>query len=547
MPTETHPLLARRHPGWEVADHWRFLIDAYLGGPTWTQRHIFRFYKEGEAEFKDRQARAYRQNLSRRVVKTYTSHLFKVPAVRDRSGAPEAVKAWWTDADKEGRSIEDLMRLVSDWSGAVSPVFVVVDRPGRPQGLQGVPLSVADEQTLGLRPYAYVVMPTQVLDFGLDEDGAFTWIAIEERGRDDADPLTATGAAVTRIRLWTREDWSLYQVDPEAEGGLRLVTPPTPHGLGRVPVVQVSHEDGPDRYRGVALLEEIAYKDRAIANNESRLDAIICDQTFSQLAIPHKGLLASAGRDEDGKRRAMIEMGTRRVFLFNDDAQHPPMYLSPDADQARLVLDLIAQQRREVFEDAVLDSEGGRQRQGAETATGRAYDFEKLNAALVGKARNLERAERQLIELVCLWTGTPIPEREALDSLVVYPDKFDVSALADDLAEAVKLTQVPGLGPTFWAEYLERLVSKVLPDLEEERRAQVLAEITTQVSAHHLGALAGTLTTATAAGLVPQASAVDRMAAAMGQDPATVRQALDAERAARLAEVGIDPLDDLEL
>ena len=44
-------------------------------------------------------------------------------------------------------------------------------------------------------------------------------------------------------------------------------------------------------YFSPSLIDDIAYLDRAVANYLSNLDAIIQDQTFSQLAIPVQSLL----------------------------------------------------------------------------------------------------------------------------------------------------------------------------------------------------------------------------------------------------------------
>jgi hypothetical protein len=476
--TPSLQFLARRHPAYEeLLPHWQFLIDTFEGGPAWLKKHIVRFYKEGDREFEDRLKRAYRDNISRDVVEIWSAHTFKVPVTR-APDAPGPVLDFWKRANrgKDAVSIDDLMREASDKSGAVSPIYLVVDMPAAPQLPEGQVLTQAHAQAFGLRPYAYIVYPTDVLDFGLDEDDEFTWVLIREYKRDDEDPFTATGAIRERFRLWTRASWHLYEKTGEnGQNAYRLVDE-RDHPLGRVPVIQLAHKKGPNRYRAIALTEEIAYKDKAVANFESCLSNVICDQTFSQLAIPDAGLIASTEKNAEGRREKMIKMGTKRIFLFNDKAQHAPHFLSPDASQGQLILEAVDRLRKQIFEDALLDTEGGQRKPGAKTATEASFDFEKLNSALCEKARGLEAAERQLAELVCLWTKTPY-EPDDVATWVVYPRRFNVKALADELQEALTVKQVGDLGPTFWQRYLEGLVRKLLPDVSDDDFAAIVEEI----------------------------------------------------------------------
>lgn len=478
-------LIKRRHPAYEALEkHWKFLIDTFEGGPDWmSENNLFRFYKEGENEYKERAARAYRDNISRDVVEIWTSHLFKVPVTR-ADAAPPAVAEFWKRATKgkDGVSIDDLMREVSDKTGAVSPCYLVVDMPIAPQLPEGQVLTQAVALQLRLRPYAYVVYPTDVLDFGLDEDEEFTWVLLREFMRDDANPWESEGKVSTRYRLWTRTSWHLYEEQQPQPGTTAneqgyMLLDEGEHLLGRVPVIQLAHKKGKDRYRAIALIEEIAYKDRSICNNESRLDEILANQTFSQLFLPDAGLIASVEKKAGDRRRKMVEMGTKSIVLFNDKAQHPPMFLAPDAAQAALILDVIDRLRAQIFEDALLDSErAGRDAKGAKTATEATFDFEKLNAALADKAKSLESAERQMAELVCLWTGTAY-EPADVESWVQYPRKFQVKALVDELTEAIQAKALGDLGAKFWELYLVRVVRKMLPDVTDGDLATISQQI----------------------------------------------------------------------
>lgn len=473
MPVQLH---RRRHPEYErLLPHWTFLTETYEGSVGWLEANIFQYHKESTAEWKERVARAFRDNMSRDVVEIWTSHLYKQPITRSEK-APDTLQAFWKKATKGkgGRSIDEFMREASDKSGAVSPVYLVVDMPTAAPLEPGQVRTKKQAMDEGLVPYVYCVYPQDVLDFGLDDQDEFTWLLMKEYSRDDADPFDSSGDVETRYRLWTLDKWQVYR--EKANGGIELVDEGD-HHLGRVPVVRLTHKDGRSPYEAISLLEEIAYKDRAVANHESRLDAILCEQTFSQLFIPDAGLMASTEKDAEGRRRKMVKMGVNRIVLFNDKAQHPPMFLSPDASQGTLIMTVIEGLREQILEDALLDSQGGsRSTDAAKTATEAAFDFEKLNGALADKAKNLEGCERELAMLVCLWTEAAF-DPEAVNEWVQYPRKFQVKALKDELEEATMLKALGNFGATFWEQYLGRLVKKLLPDVPTDELAVIVKEM----------------------------------------------------------------------
>jgi hypothetical protein len=96
-----------------------------------------------------------------------------------------------------------------------------------------------------------------------------------------------------------------------------------------VPVLPGRHVIGDNRYTVAGLINDIAYLDRAVANYLSNLDAIIQDQTFSQLAMPAQACCRATDKYEK-----LVEMGTKRIFLYDGEGGAKPEYLSPDVKQA---------------------------------------------------------------------------------------------------------------------------------------------------------------------------------------------------------------------
>jgi len=456
-------LIDRRHPDYkDSVAHWEFLESCYRGGRDWFDKHIFKYIKEGDDEFGQRVERAYRFNHSREIVDLVNKYIFKAQVVRNTDDAPEQVRQFWKNATRNKRDIEHFMRQLSNRSSTFGRIWVVVDnnKPGDAK-------TVAEEKELGARTYAYFVSPLHVLDMSYDEEGELNWILIHEVDRDDEDPLESTGGAIERYRLWTREDWTLFKMDGkkvELEGS-------GTHNLGIVPVFNVDHVETDDPYTAPSLIGDIAYLDRAVANYLSNLDAIIQDQTFSQLAMPAQGMLPG----DDGYTK-LVEMGTKRIFTYDGEGGSKPFFIAPDPKQAELIIGAIRQIINEIYHSVGMAGERTKQdnAMGIDNSSGvaKAYDFERVNALLTSKADSLDRAESKLIELVCLWNNVEAPEED----LVKYADNFDVRSLTDefDVAERLALIDAPD---SVRREQMQALVEKLFPRLSEALKKKRKEEI----------------------------------------------------------------------
>lgn len=465
-------LVGRRHPKYEsLLSHWNFMAATYSGGREWFQNNVFRYIKEGDTEYKDRVERAYRFNHTREVVDLINKYLFKQSIVRNEEDAPEPIKKFWKKATKNGLSIKDLARQVSKKTSQYGRVGVVVDMTRSSTEV----VSRADEAAAGLHAYAYIVGPQQLLDYSYDQEGILNWVLIHEVGRDDADPVNSSGEPILRYRLWTRNDWTLYKEVRTGKGKQTeiVVEAQGEHELGEVPVILADNILTDDDYESPALIDDIAYLDRATANYLSNLDAIIQDQTFSQLAMPAQGVLP--GEDNYTK---LVEMGTKRVFLYDGEGGQQPFYLSPDVKQAQLIVTAINKIIGEIYHTVGLAGERTKQDNavGIDNSSGvaKAYDFERVNALLAAKADSLESVENKITGLVAKWHGVTLSED--LQPLVSYPDNFDTRGLYDefDIAARLMLIEAP---ETVRRTQMESVIDKLFPQLAKDLKKKMLAEL----------------------------------------------------------------------
>ncbi|MGZ8172591.1 MAG: hypothetical protein ACXWT0_01685 [Methylobacter sp.] len=454
-------LIARRHPEYnKLLEHWNFLELCYDGARDWFDTNIFRYLKEGEGEFKDRIERAYRFNHSKEVVDLVGKYIFKSKIHRNYDEAPKEIVEFWKQSNRSGSSpIQKFIRQLEKKSSVFGRIWVVVD-------------STPDDR----REYAYVVKPQHVLDMSYDDNDNLNWILIMETARDDEDPFASSGNINERYRLWTKTSWVLINVEtlPGTNEVKIEIIGSGDHDLGVVPVFAHDHNDSEELYSSPSLICDIAYLDRACANYLSNLDAIIQDQTFSQLAMPAQGLLP--GTDTHTQ---MVEAGTKRIFTYDGEGGAQPFFLSPDIKQAEIIITVVGKIINEIYHTVGMAGERTKQDNsiGIDNSSGvaKSIDFERVNALLATKAAALRRAEIRMMELVLRWNGVEF-DTDKLAELVIYPETFDVRGIADEFTIASNLTLIEA--PTeMRKEQLRVLVDKIFPRLKADIKEKILKEI----------------------------------------------------------------------
>lgn len=461
-------LVKRRHPEYEAKkEHWNFIADTYAGGRGWFKDNIFRYFKEGDGEYLERVERAYRFNHTREVVNLINKYIFREDINRTHEDAPEQIRDFWRRATRQNISIDEFMQTLDLQSSIYGRIWVVVDST-----VSGDAESIEDEKKQDGRAYAYWLSPQQMLDLAWDDDGNLLWALVVEVARDDSDPFSSTGQEFQRFRLWTQNEWYLFreEVKKGGRGGSPKVVLEDvgTHGLGVVPVFPVDcigQSESP--YFSPSLIDDIAYLDRAVANYLSNLDAIIQDQTFSQLAIPTQAVLP--GDDNHSK---ILEFGTKRVFTFDGEHGSQPFYMSPDPKQAQMIITTVQTVINEIYHSVGVAGERTKQdnAKGIDNSSGaaKAYDFQRVNSLLITKAVRLERAERQMLTLVAKWMGIDHDEDH---TLISYPESFDIRGLTDEFAVAQELATLQA--PESVRRYqMEMLIDKIFPNITSKMKTE---------------------------------------------------------------------------
>lgn len=463
-------MIERRHPKYEERlEHWAFLEQTYEGGREWFVKNIFRYLKEGDGEYNSRVSRSYRFNHTREVVDLINKYLFKQNITRNEKDVPACLRDFWARCTRNGMGISDFARQISKLTSIFGRIAIVVDRTTA----AGEILSVKDEREAGIQTYAYTVPPERVLDYSYDAQGELNWVMIAEVSRDDADPLTSSGDMVVKYRLWTKTRTMLFaEVKSAGKSKTFKIESTVDHDLGIVPVVLADHIVSDELYSSPSMIDDIAYLDRAVANYLSNVDAIIQDQTFSQLAMPAQSL--SPGEDGYDK---MKEVGTNRIFLYDGNGG-TPMFLSPDVKQAQIIITTIKTIINEIYHTVGLAGERTKQDNalGIDNSSGvaKAYDFERVNALLAAKADSLEMIENRIAAIVVAWNGESI--KEELGRVVSYPNNFDTRGLYDEFDIAARLMLIDS-PDSIRREQMTKLIEKLFPQMPVETKKLVEKEL----------------------------------------------------------------------
>lgn len=450
---QTHPLYSRFQHEWE------FFADSYEGGTAYTSKpYLFRHARETNSDYLDRVLRATYLNLVRKQIDIYSAFIFKDPIVRDTKD--QEFKQFEDDADRKGTSLDQIM---SDQVGKFGMIFghtvTVVDLPRNASEAK----NKRQEKEQKIRPYVSVYTPLEVVNWAVDEDGAYRWLRVCEEAKDETPWNMARPAKPGKVyRTWTRDEWFIH----DDKG--RLIASDS-HNLGEVPAVFTPIQEHLS-FTGVgqSLISDTAPLARAIFNYQSLLDEFLYRQAFNILALPV---------DESMTKERIKELadafGTTKGMHYSAKG-NPPSYVSPPSDPAKVIMQRIEDAKRELIEVAKLQDRKGASAQ--KSGVAHAYEFHESNSTFAKIAKNLEEGEGKIIRLFYKWQQTTPSDTVDVPVTVSYPTDFNVTTIADTIDEALGLESL-NVSPTFNKLLKKRVASEAFPGLDDQTEKTITDEI----------------------------------------------------------------------
>ena len=355
---------------------WLYLMESYIGGNEYRRAgHLTRYQLETQNEYDARLRATPLENHCASVISVYNSFIFREEPLRDYgsiTNLPE-LEDFLNDADMDGRSLNAFMKDVSTWSNVFGHCWIILAKPN-----VGA-VTRADEQLMGVRPYASLLTPLVVLDWHWSRSIS---------GRYELDYFKYVediNGDVHTIKEWTKESIRTVIVNVDDNAIMEDVI--EPNQLGMIPAVCSYNRRSMVRGIGVSAIADIADFQRYIYNATSEIDqSVRLDSHPSLVKTPETEAGVGAG--------AIIHMPE------NMDPGLKPYVLDFAGASVDTILNVIRHSTQAIDKMA---NTGAVRATESRTLSGVAMEteFALLNARLSESADNLELAEEQMWKLWC--------------------------------------------------------------------------------------------------------------------------------------------------
>lgn len=468
-------VLALEHPVYrEYKSQWMDWYNWYTGDHI--EDYIYQHVRERVEAFQRRKKRAYYFNYVSSILDLIGSFLFsraitrsfstKARGVTEDSPEDDADTEFLKNPDLKGTSLNDFMRMVFNYTKIFGYVDVMVDMPYTPIEI----LTEQERIELGMRPYIYPVLPTQMHNWEVDKEGNFLWIRWHEPVNRQDDPFGLPISTNTvRYITWTRDDWYIHEVTYQwGQAIYTAVVDQQQHNLGVVPCVRFyGKKDLLCNTLGKSMVGVMGKINVAIANYVSLIEEEIFAKTLNILAFEDP----SEGEDDtesgSGGTKRGLEIGNNNVVLYGKGT-NPPQYIAPQSAPGEFIMAFIEHCVTEIYRVATLGSDTGVD----QTKSGAAYSYEfnETNRMLADNADLMQEGEEKIHALRALWLGKPY------EGYVDYPDSFDIGSYSDELQATVD-AKAAIRSPTFGQELEKRFARRMLERSSAAVADKIMQEI----------------------------------------------------------------------
>lgn len=459
----THPAYA------QYAQQWDYLYRSYVGGDEYkTGAYLRKYLGEDDApgnQYLQRLISTALDNQCKTVIDVYRSFLFRNEPERNFGvyNEYEPLDDIEEDFDLEKHDATQFMKILNDWLSVYGTMWVIVDKPA----YQAV--TAAEEEEMGIRPYAAMIAPVAVLDWKFELDAAgrrklvyFKYVEDRQNTYDTIkiwQPDTVTKVVASKVlKPITAGNLTVYGQSAQREHVLtydsiiseEVIT----NMLGYIPVVNCRATDSLIPGIGVSDINDVADIQRSIYNKLSELEQTI-------RVSNHPALVKTS--------ETKAAAGAGAIITMTDDLDPglKPFLLEPSGasiDGIIKAIELDVESIKRMTHLSAVQATRGSAMSGVALQT----EFQLLNASLSERADQLEAIEREIWCYVFDWLLIEEPD----DFEIEYPDSFDLRDQHNDLALYEKaLTLVPV--QSFQKAIYMKIARLVLGDECEE----VIAEI----------------------------------------------------------------------
>lgn len=413
-----------------------------LAGPC----HLVPHSREGAEKFAGRCALAVYENHLADACDRYIAFLSRRRPMRTKTEAP-LTKLLIDNADMRGTSLDLFWFAFAMQLKARGSMLLLLDMPSVPKGDE--PKSLQDQIERRAVPFLRAIQPELIHCYDLDDEtGLFDLVTIKCVEDVDGEPQNC-------LRTWDAVGWSVKLGERVIKEGV--------HSFGQCPVLPVTENGG--MFPQVGRFSQIADMSRSIYNANSGLDEILRSQTFS---VPVMQVTGEQMAGFDANKMAVI-LGTQNLMIYPGER---PGYISPDAGQAQVYRDVIAD-RQQVIKRVSMEESTADASTATESGVARRLRFERLNADLAGFSTQMQGAERRMWALYHRAIGRPNTVQ------VEWPSDFNLIDSAVEL-DILALFQATGFPDAVLQAKREAIVNAEFDAADDDTKAELMAALAEQ-------------------------------------------------------------------
>jgi len=381
---------------------WRFLLNSFMGGEIYRQgQYLTRYANESEMDYITRMWTTPLDNHAKGVLSVYNAFLFRNPPNRDFAsleGDP-VLQDFLDDANFEGQSFDSFMKDVSIYSGVFGHVWVILVKPNTGAA------TLADEMSIGARPYIGMITPLAALDWEWTRMPAGNYELTYFKYMEDSDR-----SHIFTVKEWHKDRIVTSVVNKEDQ----MITSQIEevNGLGYIPVTICYSQRSAKRGIGVSEIDDIADVQRAIYNEYSEIEQTI-------RISGHPSLVKTSDTEAVAGAGAIVQIPDTL------DPGLKPYLLQPSGQNVSAIYESIKNRVEAIDRMANL---GSARALSTHTLSGVAMEteFQMLNARLSDKADNLELCEDNIWYFFAAYQG------KVWDGEINYPDSFHLQDKRND-------------------------------------------------------------------------------------------------------------------
>ena len=446
----------RQHQTYDAKKRiWNFLLASYRGGmgmqgraglDQLTDEHrkphgyyagLFKYPMESKDKYINRVAATPYRPYAKRIVNTFVNYVTTDEPERKNDAQ---FRELYDDVNLHGTSMRDFVKSCLIMQRVIGEFNILVDMPTSDKP----PVSQYHAIASGMRPYAVPVLPHNIVDWQIGNDGGYKWALVEmtwtESRIDSESPVT-----VVRRTYYDAEVWQAYE---RVNDGKWILTGANVHPCGVTPIARITSDDydfNPETPE--SWFYDLADMNRLIYNLESIDYANFENQTHGQRILP-----ANVDDEATGKIASVSEAWTE-----TPEEKGISRFIQPNGIEHTTVKEKMDDVREEMFRVAGLYHRiASRQ---VETAEAKRWDHEEMNQFLSAFSRTAEKIEKSVIRLAAKWQGKDGDKLE-----VTYRKDYAIDDLESTVAAALDLKTIGYTSETGRKEVIKRVYNLLVGD-----------------------------------------------------------------------------------